>query len=57
MKEKNEVRSLTANGYVSAVLRARESAQFTVEKRERELLERVLPDQREQAKALLAKLG
>ena len=44
---------LTANGYVVAVLRARENQK----PRERKLLERVKPDERAKAEELLAKLG
>ncbi len=44
---------LTAQGYVIAVLRARENQK----PRERKLLERVIPSEREKAAELLTRLG
>lgn len=50
---KSEAPKLTAQGYVIAVLRARENQK----PRERKLLERVIPEERAKAVELLEKLG
>lgn len=52
-EKKAEPAKLSAQGYVIAVLRARENQK----PRERKLLDRVAPEERAKAEELLAKLG
>lgn len=52
-KPSSEPPKLTAQGYVIAVLRARENQK----PREKKLLERVIPEERAKAEALLEKLS